>query len=297
MRLRIRPKHIRVKREGEPRTREAVSNPMTIEDGFDGEAGAGRRPGAVARSLQWREARHVATTQGSVGDPKRLCRRGMRAWRPTWPWSEGNMNSPLGAIAPSGFPSPRHNRPPSDATASGTPGADGTTATAPRVIVRSSRRSSYATTGIIQRATNAGQPVRPTCRRSRGTPASRVARGFRAAARRRRCGASAAGGSRTAGRGRATELLLTGRLTTAEEAQHIGLVHRVVEPERLLAETEALLQEVVAQSSTAVSLTWEAMHRGLNLTLKESTLFGADYFGLVASSDEFRQRTTSFLKK
>jgi enoyl-CoA hydratase len=65
----------------------------------------------------------------------------------------------------------------------------------------------------------------------------------------------------------------------------------------LLAETEALLQEVVAQSSTAVSLTWEAMHRGLNLTLKESTLFGADYFGLVASSDEFRQRTTSFLKK
>src|SRR3990172_8857102 len=86
---------------------------------------------------------------------------------------------------------------------------------------------------------------------------------------------------RLIGKGRATELLLTGRLVTAEEALQIGLVHRVVEPENLLSETESLVREILSQSPIAVRMTWEAIHRGLNLTLEESTLLGADYFGLV----------------
>jgi enoyl-CoA hydratase len=44
-------------------------------------------------------------------------------------------------------------------------------------------------------------------------------------------------------------------------------------------------------------MTWEAIHRGLNLTLEESTLLGADYFGLVASTEDFREGTKSFLDK
>ena len=35
-------------------------------------------------------------------------------------------------------------------------------------------------------------------------------------------------------------------------------------------------------------MTWEALHRGANLTLEESTLLGADYFGLVAATEDFR---------
>ena len=44
-------------------------------------------------------------------------------------------------------------------------------------------------------------------------------------------------------------------------------------------------------------MTWEAIHRGLNLTLEESALLGADYFGLVASTEDFREGTRSFLEK
>jgi len=93
---------------------------------------------------------------------------------------------------------------------------------------------------------------------------------------------------RLIGRGRAAELLLTGKLVTAEEALRIGLVNRVVEPENLLSETESLVLEILSQSAIAVRMTWEAMHRGMNLTLEESTLLGADYFGLVASMEDFR---------
>lgn len=103
--------------------------------------------------------------------------------------------------------------------------------------------------------------------------------------------------ARLIGKGRATELLLTGRLVTADEARELGLVHRVVEPERLLSETEGLVREILSQSPIAVRLTWEAMHRGLNLTLEEAALLGADYFGLVAATEDFRAGTRAFLGK
>jgi enoyl-CoA hydratase len=102
---------------------------------------------------------------------------------------------------------------------------------------------------------------------------------------------------RLIGRGRAAELLLTGKLVTAEEALRIGLVNRVVEPENLVSETESLVLEILSQSPIAVRMTWEAIHRGMNLTLEESTLLGADYFGLVASTEDFRAGTKSFLEK
>ena len=103
--------------------------------------------------------------------------------------------------------------------------------------------------------------------------------------------------ARLVGRGRAAELLLRGRMVAADEALQIGLVQSVVESEKLLSETETMVREILAHSPIAVRLTWEAMHRGLNLTLEESALLGADYFGLVASSDDFRVGTKAFLEK
>ena len=102
---------------------------------------------------------------------------------------------------------------------------------------------------------------------------------------------------RLVGKGRAAEFLLTGNLMSAEEAQHTGLVNRVVETEKLLQETETLVLEILSQAPVSVKMTWEAIHRGLNITLEESTLLGADYFGLVASTEDFREGTKSFLEK
>ena len=102
---------------------------------------------------------------------------------------------------------------------------------------------------------------------------------------------------RLIGKGRASELLLTGNLIDAEEAQQIGLINRIVEADKLFSETESLIHNILSQAPIAVKLTWEALHRGLNLTLEESAMLGADYFGLVASTEDFREGTQAFLQK
>lgn len=103
--------------------------------------------------------------------------------------------------------------------------------------------------------------------------------------------------ARLVGRGRAAEMLLRGRAVRADEALQIGLVQFVVDEEQLIAETETIVREILAQSPTAVRLTWEALHRGLNMTLEESADLGADFFGLVAASEDFRIGTKAFVDK
>lgn len=103
--------------------------------------------------------------------------------------------------------------------------------------------------------------------------------------------------ARLVGRGRAADLLLTGRPIDAAEALAIGLVQRVVPGARLREEAAALARELAARSPAALGLTWRALLRGLDLPLAEALAIGADAFGLAAETEDFREGTRAFLEK
>jgi enoyl-CoA hydratase/carnithine racemase len=68
---------------------------------------------------------------------------------------------------------------------------------------------------------------------------------------------------RLVGRGRALELLLTGRTIPAEEALQVGLVEFVFEDDRLLEETLALAAQIAAPPSAVTAATKTCVNVGL----------------------------------
>jgi len=102
---------------------------------------------------------------------------------------------------------------------------------------------------------------------------------------------------RLVGKGRALELILTGRTIDAEEAQRIGLVNRVVPGENLMDEAEQLLRGILAMGPLAVNLSMEAVDHGLDLPLDEGLLLEANHFGLLAATEDMREGTAAFLEK
>jgi 2-(1,2-epoxy-1,2-dihydrophenyl)acetyl-CoA isomerase len=84
----------------------------------------------------------------------------------------------------------------------------------------------------------------------------------------------------------ATEMFLTGRMLDAAEAARIGLVSRVLPPERLLKEALLLAEEIAAGPPLALQYTHRALSRSLENSLEEQlTLEWAGQSVCLASED------------
>jgi enoyl-CoA hydratase len=102
---------------------------------------------------------------------------------------------------------------------------------------------------------------------------------------------------RLVGKGRALELLLTGRMIDAEEALRIGLVTRVVPAGDLVRESLAMAGELASAAPLAVRYVIEAVTRGLEMSLADGSLLEASLFGLAASTEDMHEGTQAFLDK
>ena len=102
---------------------------------------------------------------------------------------------------------------------------------------------------------------------------------------------------RLVGRGRALDILLTGRNVSAEEAERIGLVNSVCGAEELTEQVESLLRKILANGPLAVGHCIEAVNHGLDLTFDDACLLEATLFGVGAASQEMSEGTSAFLEK
>ena len=102
---------------------------------------------------------------------------------------------------------------------------------------------------------------------------------------------------RLVGKGRAIELIITGRMVDAEEALQIGLVNRVVPPDKVLGEAEQLLRGILSMGPLAIRMSIEAIDQGLDMSLDEGMLLEANNFGMLFGTDDMKEGTAAFLEK
>jgi len=85
--------------------------------------------------------------------------------------------------------------------------------------------------------------------------------------------------SRIVGAGRAKELILTGRMISAQEAERFGLVNKVVPPEQLQDTATAWAEEIMKNGPAAVGLAKRAVDMSFSLSSAE----GLELAGIIQS--------------
>jgi len=102
---------------------------------------------------------------------------------------------------------------------------------------------------------------------------------------------------RICGEKKARELLLTGRVFSAQEAHEMGLVNHVVAKESLLEKAQDLAREISPNSPTAVRLTKELMKDLPGLSLEKGLIAALQLNTLIRTTEDFKEGVSSFLEK
>lgn len=102
---------------------------------------------------------------------------------------------------------------------------------------------------------------------------------------------------RLVGKGRALDLLLTGRRLSAADALDWGLVNQVTPAESLLAAARGLLAEIQRRAPLAVAMTLEAVRHGLDVGFAEGQRHEASLFGLAFATADMKEGTAAFLER
>ncbi|TDB70718.1 enoyl-CoA hydratase-related protein [Micromonospora sp. KC721] len=103
--------------------------------------------------------------------------------------------------------------------------------------------------------------------------------------------------TRLIGRSKAMDLILTGRLMDAEEAERAGLVARVFPAERLLPETAAVAETIAGYGKPAVMTAREAVDRAQEVGLREGLLFERRAFHALFATEDQAEGMRAFLEK
>jgi enoyl-CoA hydratase len=103
--------------------------------------------------------------------------------------------------------------------------------------------------------------------------------------------------ARLVGFRRAKEILLTGRLINAVEAERIGLVNYVVEPEKLDEKVGELLDELRGKSPVILSLIKKAVNMSLETTLSAGLEMEKELHYFTWHTEDRREGISAFLEK
>lgn len=103
--------------------------------------------------------------------------------------------------------------------------------------------------------------------------------------------------TRAVGKALAMEMVLTGRMITAEEAKAAGLINRIVPVEFYLESAMKLAREVAARPPLAARLAKEAVLKSFDTTINDGLEYERKNFYLLFSTQDMKEGMAAFVQK
>ncbi len=103
--------------------------------------------------------------------------------------------------------------------------------------------------------------------------------------------------TRVVGKSKAMEMILTGRMMDAVEAERAGLVSRVVPAADLLEEALKVADRIAGMSRTAILAAKEAVNRAYETPLAEGVRFERRMFHALFSTEDQKEGMAAFAEK
>ncbi len=103
--------------------------------------------------------------------------------------------------------------------------------------------------------------------------------------------------ARLIGKGRASELIMTGDMIDAAEAYRTGLANKVLPADELLAAAHKMATKIAAKGQIAIGFAKAALRNGLESDLTRACAQEADLFGLCFATADQKEGMQAFLEK
>jgi len=102
---------------------------------------------------------------------------------------------------------------------------------------------------------------------------------------------------RLIGKNMAKEMILTGKMISADEAKQIGLVNKVCPAGSLMEEVFKTADIIAQKGKVSLRAAKQAIDNGMNVDLASGCIMEMDGFALCMASDDSKEGTRAFLEK
>ncbi|MEW6375482.1 MAG: enoyl-CoA hydratase-related protein [Thermodesulfobacteriota bacterium] len=103
--------------------------------------------------------------------------------------------------------------------------------------------------------------------------------------------------SRLIGKGKAKELILTGKMISAQEAFQMGIVNQIFPQASLVEETKKVASQIAKNGVVGVRLAKTVIDAGFNMDLAEACSLESYAFSLAFTTEDQKEGMTAFVEK
>ena len=96
---------------------------------------------------------------------------------------------------------------------------------------------------------------------------------------------------------KAMELILTGDMIDAKEAERLGIVNKVVPPDKLRDAVKELAEKLKSKSPVALKIAKAAVNKSLETLLPAGLAYETEAFTLCSTTEDFNEGVKAFLEK